>query len=408
MAVRKEEQENRFGADNVEDEEAESLAALETVGDGLDKTFKINPMIYRIDGQKAGPETSDGPYLPVWQFAPNIPISDVINFNILSHPSYANEAASCKKHEQAVIGRAFDFSNETNPEVAFRKSFLNLFLNRWKHGGNDYEAGPVSDLYTPVFDHYGKNKTIAGMLLANVYWSIYFNDILTENVVGVVAVLENKCGQAYTYAIDGTKASYIGPGDLHDPFYDAMEESTGFGAFLPGEGRDSIEYNCAYNVRVYPSHEMEDAYYTNTPFVFAGGLLCAFFFTSIIFLAYDRCSARRQSVLKQTAERSTEVISSLFPSQVRDRLFENKGKGSDIISEDSCISTTHQSSATSMLSRAFARGSSLSNQNASRRRSSASLCIAPLDAEELQMHDSLPIADFYENCTVFFADIAGL
>lgn len=72
LAVREEEQEKRFGADNVEDEESESLAALETVGDGLDKTYRINPMIYRIDGQKAGPETSDGPYLPVWQFAPNM------------------------------------------------------------------------------------------------------------------------------------------------------------------------------------------------------------------------------------------------------------------------------------------------------------------------------------------------
>lgn len=307
-----------------------------------------------------------------------------------------------------MIGRAFDFSNETNPEVAFRKSFLNLFLNRWKHGGNNYEAGPVSDLYTPVFDHFGKNKTIAGMLLANVYWSIYFDGILPENIFGVVAVLENKCGQAYTYTIDGQKASYIGPGDLHDPAYQEMEKATGFGAFLPGDDKDGIEHNCAYNVRVYPSLHMEKAYYTNTPFIFAGGLLCAFFFTSVIFFAYDRCVARRQHVLKQTAERSTEVISSLFPHQVRDRLFENKGTGSDVMSEDSYRSATHQSSATSILSKAFSHGSSLPTPNPSRRRSGLSFSNSSLNAEELLMHDSLPIADFYENCTVFFADIAGL
>lgn len=65
MAVRREEQIKLKGIDNVLKEEAESLAALETVGDGLDKTFRINPNIYRIDGHRSAPDTSDGPYLPV-------------------------------------------------------------------------------------------------------------------------------------------------------------------------------------------------------------------------------------------------------------------------------------------------------------------------------------------------------
>ena len=64
MAVQREEQEKRKGVDNVENE-AESLAALEALGDGLDKSFRINPMIYRIDGHRAAPETSNGPYLPL-------------------------------------------------------------------------------------------------------------------------------------------------------------------------------------------------------------------------------------------------------------------------------------------------------------------------------------------------------
>lgn len=53
------------GEDNVDKEEAESLSALENVGDGLDKDFKINPVIYRVEGLNAGPETTEGPYLPV-------------------------------------------------------------------------------------------------------------------------------------------------------------------------------------------------------------------------------------------------------------------------------------------------------------------------------------------------------
>ena len=41
------------------------LASLENIGDGLDKDFRINPAIYRVEGLNAGPETTDGPYLPV-------------------------------------------------------------------------------------------------------------------------------------------------------------------------------------------------------------------------------------------------------------------------------------------------------------------------------------------------------
>ncbi|CAB9521492.1 Receptor-type guanylate cyclase gcy [Seminavis robusta] len=409
MTVRREEQVALKGEDTVARDEAESLTALEAVGDGLDKTFRINPSIYRIDGLNAAPETTDGPYLPVWQFAPSIPISDVVNFNTLSHPSYALEAASCMAHQTTVIGRAFDFSNETNPEVAGRKAFLNLFLNRWRNGGNDYEDGPVSDLYLPIFNDFSKDKTIVGVLLANVYWQIYFSDVLAENAHGVVAVLENQClgppSQSFTYIIHGEKARYVGAGDLHDVQYDYLEAETGFGAFLPGEGREGIDYNCIYNVRVYPSNEMQRGFFTNTPYVFAGSVLVVFVFTSLIFLTYDRCVQRRQRVLKKTAEDSNEVLASFFPPIVRERLF---GPQTSATLSDS--STTRRSSSTAMsksLTRRSSTSFSVSNKHTKRRQSSMPELSPSYDLEEVVVDDSLPIADLYENCTVFFADIAG-
>lgn len=398
-------------SDKVAKDEADILATLEDVGDGLDKAFRINPAIYRVEGLNAGPETTDGPYLPIWQFAPNIPLADLVNFNVLSHPSLARESASCMGHQRPVIGRAFDFANETNPEVAGRKPLINLYLLRWKGGGNHYEAGPVSDLYVPVFDNFSKNKTIVAVMLVNVYWQIYFTGILAENAKTIVAVLENRCHgsptQSFTYVIRGDEASYLGPNDLHDTKYDYLERSTGFGAFLPGEGRDDIEYNCVYNVRVYPTDDMKQECYTNTPYVFAGALLGVFVFTSLVFLAYDRCVERRQRVLKRTAEQSTSVVASLFPEKVRDRLFDTHlTRGTGMLDS----SDTHGTSSTSVpANNAVRRASPAANMPTPpfRRRRSSNSSNPVLDQDDWIVDNSLPIADLYPNCTVFFADIAG-
>lgn len=179
---------------------------------------------------------------------------------MLSHPSHAREALSCMQNQKPVISRSLDFKNESDPEVVGQKAVLNLQLYRWRDGGKDYEDGPVSYLYIPIYDNYGEDKTISSMLLANIYWQAYFEGILADNVNGMIAVLENQCGQTFTYEINGRSARYLGPDDLHDLNFESLEESTGFGAFLQGNDEEVAAYNCAYNVRIYPSQQMEDSF----------------------------------------------------------------------------------------------------------------------------------------------------
>jgi hypothetical protein len=52
-------------------------------------------------------------------------------------------------------------------------------------------------------------------------------------------------------------------------------------------------------------------------------------FTSLVFLLYDRLVERRQKVMS-TAVQSSAIVSSLFPSQVRDRLFPIDGEGHEV------------------------------------------------------------------------------
>ena len=50
-------------------------------------------------------------------------------------------------------------------------------------------------------------------------------------------------------------------------------------------------------------------------------LLFCFRFSSIVFCIYDRWVERRQEVVMQTAVQTRDIVSSLFPSNVRARLY---------------------------------------------------------------------------------------
>jgi hypothetical protein len=209
---------------------------------------------------------------------------------------------------------------------------------------------------------------------------VYFTDILPEgdNTKGVYTVLESTCGQVFTYEISGPKARYLGSGDLHDTTYNHLEVSTGFGAFLGVEEGNILDHrhHCSYNVRVYPSKEIEDYYHTDTPVIFTVVLVCAFAFTSLVFIVYDRLVEQRQMVVLDTAVKSTNVVESLFPAQVRDGLYNASNKNQPKANE-----------------RVINKGVD-----------------AHYLVDEGEEGDDIgcsPNAHAYEECTVFFADIAG-
>lgn len=197
-------------------------------------------------------------------------------------------------------------------------------------------------------------------------WQVYFEEVLpdAENAQGVVAILENTCDQAFTYAIHGSTATYIGAGDLHDPAYDDYMVSTGYGAFLGRTTSMGDESHCVYNVRVYPSKELEETFKTRTPLVFTIVVVFTFFFTSLFFVLHDCVIEKRQNVVMKKAVQSTTVVNTLFPAAVRNRLFEEDSKSTS----DTFIADP----------------------------SSSSSLYTPI------------VADLYEDCTVLFADLAGM
>jgi hypothetical protein len=68
---------------------------------------------------------------------------------------------------------------------------------------------------------------------------------------------------------------------------------------------------------------MLNDYRSRDPILFTVLAALIFAFTSAVFLVYDRLVEKRQKTVMTTAVHTSAIVSSLFPSTVRERLFEN-------------------------------------------------------------------------------------
>lgn len=130
---------------------------------------------------------------------------------------------------------------------------------------------------------------------------------------------------------------FLGRGDHHNPRFDYLEVA----AWLTDRSQhkaDSATYTgvpldeeyCPFYIRVFPSTTMEDDYITNNAVIFTAVSVMIFVFTAIIFLVYDVLVERRQRKVYGAAKKSTAIVSSLFPSNVRDRLFDEESNSPKI------------------------------------------------------------------------------
>jgi hypothetical protein len=129
---------------------------------------------------------------------------------------------------------------------------------------------------------------------------------------------------------------------------------------------------CPISIRIYPSEKNEGSHTSSNPifFTIAAGLI--FVFAGVMFLVYDTLVERRQDKVSRTAAKSSAIVSSLFPEEVRERLFrddEESGRGRRGLG-------------------GFANKANTANTVSNDKK-------------------GVPVADLYPECTVMFSDIKG-
>ncbi|CAB9497506.1 Receptor-type guanylate cyclase gcy [Seminavis robusta] len=281
-----------------------------------------------------------GPYGVFWQ---NYPAHNdhMYSFNLLSHPHYHDNIELVVAEGRPALLSSYDFMDQEAAAKDPRKKMHDASLKVYeKHGGLPYQNDPLGPTLLPIFKDFDQ-KEVVGFMVFGVYWRTLLNRLLPTGTDGVVVVLENTAGQQYTYRIDGTDATFEGHGDFHDTRYDHLEAVGYIRSDMDGdvaaafqarvEDSENSHLDTNYRVRVYPSQLFESAYRTDRAWLFALSLAMVFVFTSSVFIMYDYCVERRQKIVAQSAEKSGAIVHSLFPEQVRDRLYEdNKAKKKQI------------------------------------------------------------------------------
>jgi hypothetical protein len=144
---------------------------------------------------------------------------------------------------------------------------------------------------------------------------------------------------------------------------------------LPYLGDDTSDH-CSYSLSINLMKEFGQAYYTKMPLAITIVVGVAFFLMLATFATYDWFVVHRNKKLVGAAVRSEAIVSSIFPSNVRERIFANDGEAP-----------------------------TSANQSG---RTKGRLTGALVDEGGTgEIHKTKPIADLFLSTTIMFADIAG-
>eukprot|EP00980_Cylindrotheca_fusiformis_P008669 scaffold1849_cov115-Cylindrotheca_fusiformis.AAC.7 len=254
---------------------------------------------------------------------------------------------------------------------------------------------PGSQMIQPIFDGPdtgADDRIMVAVVLIQIPWLDFLRNILSEGENGINVVVESACPRSdeddkqriapterniVTYLINGRDAVMLEEADVHDPKYDAFVVSAVFADF--GIFRSQVpEGTCLprMTLYVYPSTELEDSLQTDNAVIYTVVVVVIFVFTTLVFLLYDFSVRTRQRTVMERIMKQDRIVSDVFPTAIRDRLYENHAKNivtgdGDMLEDDGSLGR----------SEAFAR-----NPNT---------------------NGSAPLADLFPSVTVIFADLVG-
>jgi len=126
---------------------------------------------------------------------------------------------------------------------------------------------------------------------------------------------------------------FVGFEDLHNTGFSEKVVSTSYENFFgllnsvavanPDADLNSV---CKYRFHVYSTQELYDEFNSSQPITFALLAGAIFVFCSIVFLMFNRIVSIRQAKVMASARRTNDIVMSLFPENVRDRLYQQAQK----------------------------------------------------------------------------------
>ncbi|KAG7351796.1 family 3 adenylate cyclase [Nitzschia inconspicua] len=318
------------------------------------------------------------PLSPVWTSSPPYfqGKPSIINFNAQSDPSF--------QHMLQVVGvtRKTTFADVCSPTAPWMEK-TTLQADRY--------AIVITPMFGDVLGVLDTDNPIIGHFMALVPWTVFFSETIGDGNLPVTVGVTNDCGRSFSMVVqNGNSAIFLNhtsDGKPHREEFNDMKLELPLAPFA--HPKNSEGFACAFNVSIYPTETMEEAYNTNMPIIYAMIVLVCFAFTSFAFIAFDCLQQRRQRHLVNTAMRQNLLVSALFPKKIQDQLFEDMKQNDKQKSKLRNQNKSGTAGLRQFLEREHANSGSF-------------------DAKEQSSRKKVkPIADLFPATTIMFADITG-
>jgi class 3 adenylate cyclase len=229
-------------------------------------------------------------FAPVWQMSPVPRDRSIINTDLYSHP------------DLAAILKIFEEPNSNQAEMSGIVD-ATVFLN-FVPDATDSD-GPTSTLAVPVYQDFTANASIVGFVVGIFSWDVILDVPFEKDDYRIAIDVKNSCGPDFSYQVNKDAVTYMGTDHASSP--DLQDEYPLF---------DS----CDYSLTLGTTDEFLEAYESAAPLVSAVLVFVLFAFIMTVFFVYDFIVQQRQKKLLMTAQRTDAVVSSLFPEDVQRRI----------------------------------------------------------------------------------------
>lgn len=334
----------------------ESYAQLEAQA----RNIQVNPTIFSVsNGTKTNATTP--PFAPIWQVALDrhsavnySQIESLINFDVLTVPMIESQAVDT---------------------LELRGGDLSCFLSEDSFDALVGEAvDPMSSFLEPVFDNLEEKNdgAVVGYLQGLFNWTTEIADLL-RNTDPLYVSLTDQCNQTAVWYVNGDETTLLGLEEMVPEEYVSYQTTYCLSTAPSVNDTYSSFHNetCAFLIALYPSQAFREAYTSSFPVIYTSVVAIVFCLVVVTFLCYDRFVQKRNEKVVRTAARSNAIVSSMFPTAFRDRLYRDSSNGPGDSAMDGL--------------RTFLDG----------------------DEGDTQLASGQPIADLFPDVTIMFADISG-
>jgi len=273
------------------------------------------------DGNSTDGLDHDGPYLPIWQCIPVLPLDPIYNWDVLDDNDYNVTILKAIETHTVTIGEPYLINWDHEEEKTEYNALESEWFKPYLEPGEEAMA-PVFDIYYPIIENaidnvrlyenaghkssgYETTENDVGALLAlSIYWRDMLRDLLPSGSAGVIVVFKNPASPPFAFEITEPTPKYLGVGYFNETCMGDQDLNITTGlldvwdfaiANTSYTGVPVNEDNLPYTVEVYPAESARAVFMENddnSVYVILGLVLAVsimtIVFTFLFFFLYDR------------------------------------------------------------------------------------------------------------------------